>query len=161
MVWGFVIGVVALSMGAAFFLARWRRGVSLRPSFARLRESLASGRFTAALVRLVWLSLPLLLILAVIAALVAQGRNPGPMWAGFFAILIVQAALAGVFGLAGDPVSAIALGACLAIEFFVVLGIALFVVFDFADYFAAYAIGGIVLIVAGIVFAAARSHASG
>lgn len=159
MVWGFVLGVVALSMGAAFFLARWRRGAPLWPSFAKFRESLDSGRLRAALVRLVWLAAPLILMLGAIAGLSAEGRNAGPLWAGFFACLIVQAAVAGVFGLQADPASSIALGACVAIELFVVIGIGLFVVFDFADYFAVYAVGGIGAIVAGIVFAATRSHA--
>jgi hypothetical protein len=159
MVWGVVLGVVVLSMGAAFFLARWRRGAPLWPDSADLRANPIRGKRAAALVRLFWLAAPLLLILACIAALSGAGRNAGPLWAGFFACLIVQASVAGVFGLQADPASSIALGACVAIELFVILGIGLFVVFDFADYFAVYAVGGILAIVAGIVFAAARSHA--
>ncbi len=154
MVWGIVVGVVALAMVVGFVRARWLRGVRLWPS----RERLALWKSTAALRRLFWLALPLLLMLCAIATLDAQGRNAGPLWAAFFASLIVQATMAGVFGLKADPASSIALGACLVIELFVAGGVLLFVVLDFSDYFAAYVIGGIFAIVAGIIFAAARSH---
>ncbi len=151
MVWLMVAAVVAFAAGVGFVLGRVRRSV-----LPRTAESTSAG-FPRLLIRISWLALPF--VLCAVIALVgrARGYETGPLWAVFGALVIIQAVVAGMFGLSTDTVSSIVSGIFVAVGLLLIGGIFLFVVLDWGDYFVPYLMGGIGAIVACTVFAAQQS----
>lgn len=104
--------------------------------------------------RLFWLFSPFLLTIGAIHWGEAYRLNTGPLWGFFFALVIIQAVVGGMFGFSFDLVGSIVCGVFISVEVFILGAIVLLGMLDHSRFLGVYLVLGIVAISAGAILAA-------